>query len=101
MGQPLVSEVQIHNAGHLALNDFTVRELRLHGLRWPGETEWPHRGRLPPGQQTRSAVWAVPRQRGVMQLPGLAVHSDFPFLLIRCTWRDASTTAPAVGAGSP
>ena len=89
-GQTLVSQIQIRNESTRGLNNFTVREMREHLTRWPVEWSRPHLPTLAPGQETTIAVSIVPQQRGVIELPGVAVQSYFPFFLTRFTQRIAA-----------
>ncbi|MFM1896057.1 MAG: hypothetical protein RLZZ385_1131 [Pseudomonadota bacterium] len=86
-GQPLVSQIQVRNTGPRALQNFTVRELRIHRTRWPLEWSRPHVGVLAPGHECQVSIHTVPQRRGLLTLPGLAVQSYFPFFLTRFTQR--------------
>ncbi len=86
-GEMFNSQVSIHNTGGRSLYNFAVREMVIPDGQWPREWQRPYQEQLPAGQQTRITVGFIPRKRGVMKLPGLAVQSYFPFFLTRFTQR--------------
>ena len=91
-GRPLQLPVEVHNRGRTLL-DFSVRELKVPGVRTPRDSTAEYHERLESGARLHTHTEVLPLHRGLLELPGLAVQSYFPFFLTRRSSRHA---APAM-----
>lgn len=83
-GRPCQGRVRVVNVGRRAARDLSLREWRGPGWRSLPAAQSTLIVHLPAGASTLCEVAFVPRERGLMRLPGLAVHSCFP-LFVTCS----------------
>lgn len=95
-GRPLQLPVELHNRGRTLL-DFSVRELKIPGLRTPRDSAADYHERLESGARLRTHTEVLPLRRGLLDLPGVAVQSYFPFFLTRrCSRHAAPAQVPVL-----
>ncbi|GAB4349983.1 MAG: hypothetical protein Kow0073_04060 [Immundisolibacter sp.] len=86
-GVPCRGRVRVVNVGRRAARDLMLREWRGGGWRLLPAAHRALIGRLNVGESTVYEVAFVPRERGILHLPGLAAHSYFPLFLTCSTQR--------------
>jgi uncharacterized protein (DUF58 family) len=84
-GQPCRSRVRLTNTGRRPARELMLREWRGPGWRPAGASKSALIDRLDAGQTQLCEVAVMPSARGLLHLPGLAVHSFFPLFLTRST----------------
>jgi uncharacterized protein (DUF58 family) len=84
-GQPCRSHVRLTNIGRRPARELMLREWRGPGWRPAAASGSALIERLDAGQSRAYEVLVIPRARGLLRLPGLAVHSFFPLFLTRST----------------
>lgn len=83
-GVPCRGRVRVVNVGRRAARDLVLREWRGGGWRPLPAAQGALIGRLNAGDSALYEVAFVPRERGLVHLPGLAAHSYFP-LFVSCS----------------
>lgn len=84
-GQPCRGRVRLTNIGRRPARELMLREWRGPGWRPAAASKSVLIAHLEAGETRVCEVTAVPRARGLLRLPGLAVHSFFPLFLTRST----------------
>lgn len=84
-GQPCRSRVRLTNIGRRPARELMLREWRGPGWRPAAASKSALIERLDAGETRVCEVVVTPRARGLLRLPGLAVHSFFPLFLTRST----------------
>ena len=88
-GQSCRSGVRLTNIGRRPARELMLREWRGPGWRPAAAAKTALLERLDVGEAHVCEVAVIPRARGLLRLPGLAVHSFFPLFLTRSTVRVA------------
>lgn len=84
-GQPCRGRVRLTNIGRRPARDLMLREWRGPGWRPAAACGSALIERIEVGESRACEVAVIPRMRGLLRLPGLAVHSFFPLFLTRST----------------
>lgn len=84
-GQPCRGQVRLSNTGRRAARELMLREWRGPGWRPLAPSRSTLIERLEAGESRVCEAVVIPRARGLLRLPGLAVHSFFPLFLTRST----------------
>jgi uncharacterized protein (DUF58 family) len=84
-GQPWCGRVRVSNRGRRAARELWLREWRGPGWRPAPAARSPLIERLDPGDSRVCELAVTPQARGLLELPGVAVHSLFPLFLTRST----------------
>ncbi|HCZ49262.1 MAG TPA: hypothetical protein DCZ11_09675, partial [Gammaproteobacteria bacterium] len=95
-GRPCRGRVRVVNVGRRAARELSLREWRGPGWRTLPAAQSTLIGHLPAGESALCEVAFVPRERGLLRLPGLAAHSYFPLFVTCSTQRVAEPMEVAV-----
>ncbi len=86
-GRPCRSRVRISNTGRRPARELVLREFRGPGWRPGTASQSAVVERVDPGASRLCELIVRPTARGLVHLPGLAIHSYFPLFVTRSTLR--------------